>query len=235
MTATILIVEDEARLAEILEDYLKREGYRTERAKDGLRALELWRAAQPDMILLDLMLPELDGFEVARRIRAESDVPIIMLTARDEEIDKLLGLGLGADDYVRKPFGIRELLARAEAVLRRAAEQGRVTTGADREATEVFRFGPFTLDRPSHKLRHADGQSVPLSPKEYDLLSCFANHSGRALSRDEIMDQVWGYDARVTSRTIDRFVTTLRKKIETDPAKPQFIETIREFGYRFRV
>ncbi|MCB1064528.1 MAG: response regulator transcription factor [Verrucomicrobiae bacterium] len=232
----VLVVEDDPALRRGVTDNFAARGYRVESADDGERGLERARRGRNDLLILDVMLPRINGYEICRYLRQEGVVtPVIFVTAKSEESDVLLGLGLGADDYVRKPFGIRELLARAEAVLRRAAEQGRVTTGADREATEVFRFGPFTLDRPSHKLRHADGQSVPLSPKEYDLLSCFANHSGRALSRDEIMDQVWGYDARVTSRTIDRFVTTLRKKIENDPAKPQFIETIREFGYRFRV
>jgi DNA-binding response OmpR family regulator len=158
------------------------------------------------------------------------------VTAKSEESDVLLGLGLGADDYIRKPFGIRELLARAEAVLRRAEDSERSPNGGSNKKGKAasFEFGDFILDHRSHKLRDGNGKPVPLSPKEYDLLSCFAEHAGRALSRDDIMDEVWGYEARVTSRTIDRFVTTLRKKIEPDPTHPRFIETIREFGYRFR-
>ena len=182
MAETILIVEDEARLADILEDYLKREGFRTERAKDGARALELWRAAQPDMVLLDLMLPVVDGFEVARRIRSESGVPIIMLTARDEEVDKLLGLGLGADDYVVKPYSPREVVARIKAVLRRSS--GQMVT------PEVFKVGDLEVDAGRFEVRcHEKGKAreVDLTASELRLLAALAKEPGRVRSRSELL------------------------------------------------
>lgn len=159
-------------------------------------------------------------------------MPILFVTAKGEESDALLGLGLGADDYIRKPFGIRELLARVEAVLRRT--EGLRVSQADQKDDTIVRFGNYVFDPCSHRLTTIHGAFIALSPTEYALLACLISHRGRALSRDDIMDEVWGYDTRVTSRSIDRFVTTLRKKIELDAARPQHIETIREFGYRFQ-
>jgi len=230
----ILIVEDDPALRRGVSDNFAARGYHVETAADGERGLERARTGRNDLLILDVMLPGINGYEICRYLRQEGiDTPVIFVTAKSEESDVLLGLGLGADDYIRKPFGIRELLARSEAVLRRGAggsAEGRGDGGDEARS----RFGEFTLDRRARKLRGADGKAVALSPKEYALLACFLDHAGRALSRDDIMDAVWGYDARVTSRTIDRFVTTLRKKIEPDPTRPRFIETIREFGYRFR-
>jgi DNA-binding response OmpR family regulator len=232
-TARILIVEDDPALLRGVSDNFAARGYHVETAGDGERGLEKARRLRLDLAILDVMLPRINGYEICRHLRQEgSALPVIFVTAKGEESDVLLGLGLGADDYVRKPFGIRELLARTEAVLRRAeAREAEESDNGD----EVVRFGGFVFDRGSHCLRTAAGIPVELSPKEFGLLDCFTAHPGRALSRDTIMDEVWGYDSRVTSRTIDRFVTTLRKKIEPDPARPRHIETIREFGYRFRI
>lgn len=220
MGRTVLIVEDETRLAEILGEYLAREGFRTERAKDGRRALELWRAARPDLILLDLMLPLLDGLEVARRVRAESDTPIIMLTARDEEVDKLVGLGLGADDYVVKPYSPREVVARVKAVLRRAngvAPVGPLTVGA------------LEVD-PSTYLTRCAGEEVALTPSELHILAHLAKEPGVVRGRVELL-AVLGDDRFADLRTVDAHVKNLRRKL--GPCGEQ-LETVRGVGYRVR-
>ncbi len=231
-THHLLIVEDDPALLRGVADNFAARGYHVETASDGERGLEKARRLKLDLAILDVMLPRINGYEICRNLRHEgSSLPVVFMTAKGEESDVLLGLGLGADDYVRKPFGIRELLARVEAVLRRA--EARDPKSGDPGEVE-FRFGDFVLDRFSRSLRRISGEEIELSPKEYGLLDFFCQRAGRALSRDEIMDEVWGYDSRVTSRSIDRFVTNLRKKIETDPGHPR-IETIREYGYRFRV
>lgn len=219
---TVLIVEDEARLAEILEDYLRREGFRIERAKDGERALELWRAAKPDMILLDVMLPLMDGFEVARRIRTESGVPIIMLTARDEEIDKLLGLGLGADDYVVKPYSPREVVARIKAVLRRSSGQ--------MVAPEQFKVGRLELDLGKYEARCGDNL-IDLTVSELKLLAALAKEPGRVKGRPELLVASGDPERFADERTVDAHVKNIRKKIEGCTAQ---IETVRGVGYRLR-
>ncbi|MBP6783251.1 MAG: response regulator transcription factor [Verrucomicrobiales bacterium] len=231
-THRLLIVEDDPALLRGVADNFSARGYHVETATDGERGLEKARRLRFDLAILDVMLPRINGYEICRYLRQEgSALPVVFVTAKGEESDVLLGLGLGADDYVRKPFGIRELLARVEAVLRRAETPDH--KGGEPGEDEC-RFGDFVLDRGSRCLRRIGGDEVELSPKEYGLLNYLCQRAGRALSRDEIMDEVWGYDSRVTSRSIDRFVTNLRKKIETDPDHPH-IETIREFGYRFRV
>ena len=220
MSKTILIVEDEARLAEILGEYLKREGFRTERAKDGQRALELWRAARPDLILLDLMLPILDGLEVARRVRAESNVPIIMLTARDEEVDKLVGLGLGADDYVVKPYSPREVVARVKAVLRRAngvPQAGPVSVGA------------LEVDLSTY-LTRCHGEEVALTPSEVRLLAHLAKEPGVVRGRTELLE-VTGDDAFADPRSVDAHVKNIRRKLGVCGEQ---LETVRGVGYRLR-
>jgi DNA-binding response OmpR family regulator len=228
----LLVVEDDPALLRGVADNFAARGYHVETAADGERGLDKARRLKLDLAILDVMLPRINGYEICRNLRQEgSFLPVVFMTAKGEESDVLLGLGLGADDYVRKPFGIRELLARVEAVLRRAETRGH--QGSDPGENEC-RFGDFVLDRPSRSLRRISGEEVDLSPKEYGLLDYFCQRAGRALGRDEIMDEVWGYDSRVTSRSIDRFVTSLRKKIEADPEHPR-IETIREYGYRFRV
>ena len=220
-TKTILIVEDEARLAEILGEYLTREGFRTERAKDGKRALELWRAARPDLILLDLMLPLIDGLEVARRVRAESDVPIIMLTARDEEVDKLVGLGLGADDYVVKPYSPREVVARVKAVLRR--------TNGPSGAQGSYQVGALSVDLSTY-LTRCDGDEVALTPSELHILAHLAKEPGVVRSRPELL-AVLGEDRFADHRTVDAHVKNLRRKLGTCGEQ---LETVRGVGYRVR-
>lgn len=223
MSATILIVEDETRLGDILEEYLRRENYRVERAKDGARALELWRAAKPDLILLDLMLPIIDGFEVARKVRAESSTPIIMLTARDEELDKLLGLGLGADDYVVKPYSPREVVARVKAVLRRAS--GTVMPN------EIYRVGTLEVDLPSFVVRCA-GEVVALTTSEVKLLAVLAKTPGHVRQRAELLAATGDSERYADERTVDAHVKNVRRKLG---ACGEMLETVRGIGYRLRV
>jgi two-component system alkaline phosphatase synthesis response regulator PhoP len=220
---TILIIEDNASQLRGLKDNFEAQGYRVLTATDGERGLDEAVRAKPDLIVLDLMLPKVNGYEICRHLRREKfEAPIIMLTARSEEADLLLGLHIGADDYVTKPYRIRELLARVEALLRRS----RVG------APEVYRFGDCEFDSAARRLLRA-GEAVKLSPKEYELLHYLLGKAGRALSRDQILNDVWGYDCIVTPRSIDRFITGLRQKIETDPHNPRLIQTVREFGYQF--
>ncbi|MBN2163815.1 MAG: response regulator transcription factor [Pontiellaceae bacterium] len=221
---TVLIVEDDPALLTGLKDNFAYKGYKVLTAADGEKGLDAALNAKPDLILLDLMLPKINGYEICRLIRQEGlEMPIIMLTAKSEESDVVLGLNIGADDYVTKPFSINELLARAAAFLRRARK-------ADTE--DVIEFRDLRLDRAAHRLFRA-GTEIELSPKEFNLLLYFVEKTGRALTRDEILNAVWGYDCIVTSRSVDRFVTTLRNKIEPDPANPVFIHTVRQVGYRF--
>jgi DNA-binding response OmpR family regulator len=229
MGDTVLLVEDDATLAAAVRYNLEREGYTCLLARDGARALELARRERPALILLDLMLPGIDGLEVCRRIRAESTVPIIMLTARVEETDRVVGLEVGADDYVTKPFSMRELLARVRAALRRA----RMRPDAEDDARPVT-FGRLCLD-PARRELTRDGRPVPLKPKEYELLWFFVRHPGRVFTREQLLEQVWGYDFPGGSRTVDVHVRWLRGKIEDDPANPRFLRTSRGAGYRFEL
>jgi DNA-binding response OmpR family regulator len=220
---TILIVEDDATMLRGLKDNFEFKGYCVLTAADGEEGLNLALNKKPDLILLDIMLPKINGYEICRLIRQEKlDMPIIMLTAKGEESDVVLGLNLGADDYVTKPFSIKELLARVAAFLRRSkqAEQ------------DIYEFADFRLDIPARKLTQK-GKEIELSPKEFKLMELFVKKPGRALTRNEILNTVWGYDCIVTPRSIDRFVATLRNKIERDPHNPVFIHTIREVGYKF--
>ena len=220
---TILIIEDDATMLRALKDNFEFKGYCVLTGADGEEGLNTALNKKPDLILLDIMLPKINGYEICRLIRQENlNMPIIMLTAKGEETDIILGLNLGADDYVTKPFSIKELLARAEAFLRRSrqAEQ------------DIYEFGDCRLDIPARKLTRK-GNEIKLSPKEFSLLEYFVKKPGRALTRDEILNMVWGYDSFIGSRSIDRFVTTLRNKIEPDPHNPTFIHTIREIGYKF--
>ena len=220
---TILIVEDDPTMLRGLKDNFEFKDYRVLTAADGEEGLNAALNEKPDLIILDIMLPKINGYEVCRLIRKENlDMPIIMLTAKGEESDIVLGLNLGADDYVTKPFSIKELLARAAAFMRRSkqAEQ------------DVYEFGDFCLDIPARKLTRGTDE-IKLSPKEFKLLELFVKKPGRALTRDDILNTVWGYDCYVGQRSIDRFVTTLRNKIEPDPHNPTYIHTIREIGYKF--
>ena len=223
MNETVLIIEDDPVLLRGLKDNFEFEGYRVQTASDGEAGLDLALRLRPDLIVLDLMLPKVNGYEVCRFLRSEKlDMPILMLTAKGQESDKVLGLKIGADDYVTKPFSIKELLARAEAFLRRRRQAA--------DAVQVF--GECQLDTVARTLTRA-GRDVALSPKEYELLTYFAANAGRALNRETIMTNVWGYDCMVTPRSIDRFVNALRNKIEPDPARPRHIRTVRDFGYKF--
>jgi DNA-binding response OmpR family regulator len=221
--ATILIVEDDPTMLRGLKDNFEFEGYKVVTASDGDSALKAALGAPPDLIILDVMLPKVNGYEICRFIREEKlQMPIILLTAKGQESDIVLGLKLGADDYVTKPFSIKELLARAEVLLRRQRK----------DTAEVYTFGDCRLDCDARTFTRAR-KEMPLSPKEFELLRFFASRPGQALSRDLIMNTVWGYDAMVTPRSIDRFVNALRNKIEPKPTKPRYIRTVREFGYKF--
>jgi DNA-binding response OmpR family regulator len=219
----ILIVEDEPALVRGLKDCFAARGCTVLVATDGEAGLKLGMESQPDLILLDLMLPKVNGYEICRTLRENGlDMPIIMLTAKGQEEDIVLGLNLGADDYVTKPFRIGELAARVNAFLRRRRTQ----------PAEVFHFGPFSLDMAAHKLFRAD-EEVVLTAKEFKLLAYMAARPGRALARNDILNAVWGNSVMVTQRSVDRCVTTLRAKVEADPHEPGFIQTIRDVGYRF--
>jgi DNA-binding response OmpR family regulator len=222
---TVLIIEDDPTMLIGLKDNFEFKGYKVLTAADGEKGLNAALNARPDLIILDIMLPRINGYEICRLIREQKlTMPIIMLTAKGEESDVVLGLNLGADDYVTKPFSIKELLARAAAFLRRAKK----------ETQDVYEFGGLRLDLAARRLTRKH-KEIELSPKEFNLLEYFVRKPGRALTREEILNAVWGYDCVVTSRSIDRFVTTLRNKIEPDPAKPVFIHTIRQIGYRFEL
>jgi DNA-binding response OmpR family regulator len=221
----ILVVEDESTLVATLRYNLEREGYHVVAAEDGESGLDAARANRPDLIVLDLMLPGLDGLEVCRILRRETSAPILMLTAKGEEVDKVVGLELGADDYVTKPFSMRELLARVRALLRRA-ETGPVTD------EEVVSAGDLRVDLRSRQAFWKGG-TLALKPKEYELLAFFLRNRGRAFSREQLLSQIWGYDFIGDTRTVDVHVRWLRQKIEDEPGKPTKLITIRGLGYRF--
>ncbi len=229
---TVLVVEDEPTLLETLEYNLTRQGYRVVTATDGVMAVEQARRERPDVIILDIMLPKMDGFEVCRTLRKEMNVPILMLTARDEEIDKVVGLEVGADDYMTKPFSMRELMARVKALLRRVRLIREDMAAATAPEPERLVFGDLTLDLSRGEVRLGE-RPVPLKPKEYDLLVFLARNRGMVLSRDLILERVWGWDFAGGTRTVDVHVRWLRKKIEADPANPTRIVTVRGMGYRF--
>ncbi len=235
----ILVVEDEPALLDALEYNLARQGYQVLTAADGRQAIEVARRDKPDMLLLDIMLPGLDGLEVCRILRREMSVPIVMLTARDDEIDKVVGLEMGADDYVTKPFSMRELMARVKAQLRRVrlireeveAEEEQ-PTGAAQPGRNALIFGDLTIDMARGEVLR-EGQVLPLKPKEHELLIFLARNQGIVLSRDLILERVWGWDYGGGSRTVDVHVRWLREKIEPDPARPSRLVTVRGIGYRF--
>jgi len=220
---TVLVVDDEPTIREIVVTYLKRDGYRTLEAADGDRARELIESERPDLVVLDVMLPGTDGLELCRRIRAGSHLPVIMLTARGEESDRIVGLELGADDYVTKPFSPRELAARVRSVLRRS-------NGAS-PASDTIAFGELELDGVSHEARRA-GSPVQLTAKEFELLWFLASHPRHVFSRDQLMARVWGYEAAVDTGTVTVHVRRLREKIEPDPGRPRHLRTIWGVGYR---
>lgn len=225
MGKRILIVEDDRKTARLVELYLQKDGYRVTTADNGSEGLELARRLKPDLAILDLMLPEMDGLEVCRHLREESDVPVIMLTARTTEDDKLRGLDVGADDYVTKPFSPRELVARVRAVLRRVADP--------REEEDVT-AGNLTVSFARHEVTTA-GQVIELTPTEFDLLGLFVRNPHRAFSRLQLVEQVFGLDYEGLERTIDVHIMNLRRKIELDPSHPRFVKTVFGVGYKFEV
>ena len=228
MARTILVVDDEPTLRETLVDALEADGFRVVSAADGREALAVFREERPDLVLLDLMLPELSGVEVCRIIRAESSVPIVMLTAKDSELDKVVGLELGADDYVTKPFSLRELSARIRALFRRSEQSVAV------EATPAsVDLGRVQVDLAGHRLLR-DGVALPLKPKAFELLAFLLRHPGQVFTRDQLLERVWGYDYAGETRTVDVHVHWLRGQVEEDPAAPAFIHTVRGVGYVFR-
>ena len=234
MPDTILIVEDEPGLREALFYTLNKEGYAVEAVGDGRSAIDTARRIKPNLILLDLMLPEIDGFEVCRILRKEMNTPILMLTARDDEMDRVTGLEVGADDYLTKPFSMRELLARVKAQFRRARimheEVGDVAQPSSQHQRLVFDDLVINMTRREVTL---NGTALELKPKEYELLLFFAQHKGQMLSRQFILEHVWGWDFIGDSRTVDVHVRWIRQKIEKDPRKPTRIQTSRGGGYRF--
>jgi len=225
MKETILVIEDDASISKGLQQNLSFEGYSVFVAPDGERGLELAVDKAPDLIVLDVMMPKMNGFEVLRELRRrEIDTPVIMLTAKGEEIDKVRGLDLGADDYVTKPFGLQELLARIQAVLRRKRK-------FDKEI-ETVSFGKITLDFTARTATVA-GEPVQMTSREFDLLHFFLSREGEALERQEILNRVWGFDYFGTDRTVDNFINRLRQKLEPDPDNPVYFQTVRGVGYRF--
>lgn len=222
--ARVLVVEDEINVGRLVALYLEREGFEVRIATDGEEALAAFREQRPDLVLLDLMLPKVDGWEVCKRLRRLTDVPVIMLTARGDEVDRLLGLELGADDYVTKPFSPRELVLRVKAVLRRAGK------GDD---PEVLRFPGLEIDGKKRQVRVND-REVALTRREFDLLWHLASHEGRAFDREQLLEQVWGYEYTGDVRTIDVHITRIREKIE-DGSVPRYIHTVWGIGYKFQV
>ena len=230
---TILVVEDETSLRETLAYNLTRQDYTVEAVGDGNAAVEAARRLRPDLIVLDLMLPGLDGFEVCRIVRQEMNVPILILTARDEEFDRVLGLEIGADDYMTKPFSMREFLSRVKAHLRRERLiREEVEEKAETTRKDQLRFGNLVIDLTRREVL-IEEEPLALKPQEYELLLFLAQHRGQALSRNFLLERVWGWEFVGGTRTVDVHVHWLREKIEIDPANPQRIITVRGSGYRF--
>ena len=224
--STVLIVEDDKSIVDLISFNLKREGYEILEAYDGQKGLELALSGKADLMLLDVMLPLMDGFEVLRRLRETSSLPVIMVTAREEERDKILGLETGADDYITKPFSVKELAARIKANIRRSA--GVVTAGGGSE------FGPFAIDR-SLQTVSKNGKPLELSQREYDIISYFLKNPSRVVSREEFMEKVWGFDYYGDLRAVDVAMRRLREKLEDDPAEPRYLMTKRGAGYYLKI
>ncbi len=224
---TVLVVDDEVHLVDLVKEYLKREGFEVLSAHDGTAALELARTGQPDVVVLDVMLPGLDGIEVCRRLRQFSDAYVLMLTAKTEEVDRIVGLSVGADDYVTKPFSPRELVARVKAMLRRPRSSGE--PGA--HTSSILHFGELAIDPGRHEVT-LRGDVVSLTVREFALLSSLASHPGLVFTRAQLLEQVWG-DEYYDDHVVDVHIANLRKKLEDDPAGPRYVETVRGVGYRF--
>ena len=227
----VLVVEDDMAIQTLLKYNLEQAGYQVKTVADGKQGYELAKTKNYDFILLDIMLPQMDGLEITKSLRQDKvTTPILIITARDQEIDKIIGLELGADDYLTKPFSPREVIARLKAISRRLPQEESVP--AVKNSTEVYEFPDFTIDLDQVKVLQ-NGQPVQLTPKEFELLAYFVKRPGRVLSREKLLNGIWGYDYVGQTRMIDMHVSHLREKIEPDPKKPRYIETLRGFGYRF--
>lgn len=224
----VLLIEDEEPLADSIRYNLELEGYAVDIASGGNAGLRMFRERDPSLVLLDVMLPEISGLDLCRMMRAASDVPIIMITARDAEADKVAGLELGADDYVTKPFSMRELLARVRANLRRTGMSADLFV----QETEVLTGGPVTMDVGRHEVT-VDGEAITLRPREFELLAAFLRNKGLLMTRDRLITEVWGMDYFGDTKTLDVHIKRVRKKIEPDPKRPAFLTTVRGLGYKF--
>jgi two-component system response regulator RegX3 len=227
--ARILVVDDEPSITEFVSYNLRKEGYEVAIAADGDEALALAKSQPFDLVVLDVMLPGIDGYEVCRRLRVDSSVPVLFLSARDTELDKVVGLEIGGDDYLAKPFGVRELQARVKALLRRAPSGSR-DSGVAGEHIELC---GITLDESSH-LAESEGHLIDLTPREFELLACLMRHGGKVLSRDQLLREAWGWEYLVETKTVDTHVKRLRDKLEAAGVDPALVETVRGYGYRFR-
>ncbi len=233
LRTTVLVVEDEESFAEALSIGLQREGFRVELAGDGVAALERFSETAPDIVLLDIMLPKLSGLDVCREIRTTSDVPIIMVSAKGEELDAVVGLEMGADDYVVKPYRLRELVARMRSVLRRFQAKAGASDGADGDPGDAaIVVGDVTVDPDSHELR-VRGEKLSIPLREFELLHLLAENAGRVLTREVLINRVWGLDYVGDTKTLDVHIKRIRAKIEDDPSKPEKIVTIRGLGYKY--
>lgn len=221
----ILVVDDEANLRNLVKAYLEAEGYTVYLAEDGTEGLSAYRQYKPDLVILDIMLPGIDGIEVLQQLRRESDVYVLMLTSRSEEMDRIVGLTVGADDYVTKPFSPRELVARVKAILRRQRQ-------IPRPDEDVLGFAHIQIDVQRHQV-WCDDEPVELTALEFKLLNTLAQHAGMVLSREQLLERVWGYDFYGEERVVDVHIGRIRQKIESDPSNPRFIQTIRGVGYKF--
>jgi two-component system OmpR family response regulator len=228
----ILVVEDDRTLLDVLKYNLAKEGYAVITATDGVQGLDVARSERPDLVVLDIMVPKLDGFEVCRILRRETTMPILMLTAKAGETDKVVGLELGADDYMTKPFSMREFLARIKAMLRRTDMMNMAAASAKETIPSVIKVGELEVDFARHKVSRANSV-IDLSPKEFDLLAFLVKNRGQVFSRDQILEKVWGYDYTGDTRTVDVHMRWLRQKIETDPTNPKHLLTVRGVGYKF--
>jgi two-component system response regulator RegX3 len=230
MHARILVVDDEPSITEFVSYNLRKEGWDVDVAADGDAALVLARQKDFDLVVLDVMLPGMDGYEVCRRLRMDSAVPVLFLSARDTELDKVVGLEIGGDDYLAKPFGVRELVARVKALLRRAQSGGR-EVGA---ASERLEASGVVLDEAAHEAFSADDTPIDLTPREFELLACLMRHSGKVLSREQLLREAWDWEYLVETKTVDTHVKRLRDKLEAAGIDPVVVETVRGYGYRFR-
>lgn len=229
--ASILVVDDEDSITQFVSYNLKKEGYDVEVAKNGDQALAMAEKHHFDLVVLDIMLPGIDGFEVCRRLRANDDTPVLFLSARDTELDKVVGLEMGADDYLAKPFGIRELQARVKALLRRSTAGARK---AETEGGERREAGGLVLDESAHMVSYK-GRDIDLTPREFELLACLMAHPGSVLSREQLLKQAWGWQIVVETKTVDTHVKRLRDKLEEAGASAGLVETVRGYGYRLAV